>query len=706
MLISILPLFQDYLRVWARELEMPILSVDYSLAPEQPFPRALEETFYAYAWALKYPEKLGWTGERICFAGDSAGGNLVLTTALRAVSFQIRVPDGIMAAYPTTMVQYEPSPARLMSMIDPLLPVGILTRVLAAYSGIADKFSSALATPIFCNPAKYETWEVVETAEVVEESSSLPTNEIAECNGHSPNEKCSCNHVELTANQNLSAQSMFFAQQNRCGTEVNAISVNSRCSSIDTITDDEFVVYDLDGTQTSMKLKQTDGSNCDNKIESALPRYSIQSSSTNMSILPDQCSKDHALNCAEAVGNKVLDMASGKDLNQVSVVESEDTNSSKEQHPKLKNTDQRFFGSFEEMMATLNSNITVQENCDDSATATKDLYAVCQELLHEDSGRLSVDMKSTICKSIEDMDELGDQAPIESFVCEEQQAFNTEPKNEEIDIRNKRRKINQKQPSLSGANSSWIHGDTDIERGREPVNSDIGLERGSEVVCNDKDIERESKAVPSDTDKERSHESVQRDQMGEGDNSKPRTHSNIETYITNTPAHTDMLNSKKRTLSLDLPVSFHPGQKSQISKSPDKMLLSTSDFSPKLSPGAGKCTPKLYSVQRKIAQSPIHLFRKLPIVKNYFMSPLLAPDEFLMGLPEVHLAACHFDPLLDDSVMFARKLQSLGRPVTLKVYDYLPHGFLSFGHASKEASLASNGCLDMIKQVLIKLERF
>lgn len=73
----------------------------------------------------------GWTGERVCFAGDSAGGNLVLSTALRAVSYQIKVPDGIMAAYTPTLVQYTPSPARLMSMIDPLLPVGILTRCLA-----------------------------------------------------------------------------------------------------------------------------------------------------------------------------------------------------------------------------------------------------------------------------------------------------------------------------------------------------------------------------------------------------------------------------------------------------------------------------------------------------------------------------------------------------------------------------------------------
>lgn len=50
---------QVYLRQWAKDLDVPILSIDYSLAPEYPFPRALEECFYAYAWALNNADKLG-----------------------------------------------------------------------------------------------------------------------------------------------------------------------------------------------------------------------------------------------------------------------------------------------------------------------------------------------------------------------------------------------------------------------------------------------------------------------------------------------------------------------------------------------------------------------------------------------------------------------------------------------------------------------
>lgn len=54
---------ESYLRGWAKALNVPILSIDYSLAPEAPYPRALEEVLYAYGWVLKNYELLGSTGE-------------------------------------------------------------------------------------------------------------------------------------------------------------------------------------------------------------------------------------------------------------------------------------------------------------------------------------------------------------------------------------------------------------------------------------------------------------------------------------------------------------------------------------------------------------------------------------------------------------------------------------------------------------------
>ncbi|KAL4657663.1 hormone-sensitive lipase-like [Arapaima gigas] len=126
---------EPYLKSWSQDLAVPILSVDYSLAPEAPFPRALEECFYAYCWALKNCHLLGWTGERVCLAGDSAGGNLCMTVSMRAASHGVRMPDGIVAAYPAILLTAYASPSRLLTLMDPLLPLSVLSRCLGAYAG-------------------------------------------------------------------------------------------------------------------------------------------------------------------------------------------------------------------------------------------------------------------------------------------------------------------------------------------------------------------------------------------------------------------------------------------------------------------------------------------------------------------------------------------------------------------------------------------
>uniref|UniRef100_A0A674BHY0 Lipase E, hormone sensitive type n=1 Tax=Salmo trutta TaxID=8032 RepID=A0A674BHY0_SALTR len=128
---------EPYLKSWSQDLGVPILSVDYSLAPEAPFPRALEDCFYAYCWAIKNHHLLGWTGENVCLAGDSAGGNLCITTSMRAASHGVRMPDGIVAAYPAFLLTAYASPSRLLTLFDPLLPLSVLSRCLSAYAGTA-----------------------------------------------------------------------------------------------------------------------------------------------------------------------------------------------------------------------------------------------------------------------------------------------------------------------------------------------------------------------------------------------------------------------------------------------------------------------------------------------------------------------------------------------------------------------------------------
>eukprot|EP01117_Protostelium_nocturnum_P014397 TRINITY_DN5475_c2_g2_i1.p1 TRINITY_DN5475_c2_g2~~TRINITY_DN5475_c2_g2_i1.p1 ORF type:complete len:871 (+),score=298.97 TRINITY_DN5475_c2_g2_i1:190-2802(+) len=122
-----------YLRQWARDTGVPIVSVNYRLAPDYPFPVALQECFYSYVWALENCTKLGSTAKKVIVVGDSAGGNFAAAVTIRAITERIRVPDSLIMCYPALYMLYVPSPSRILSIIDALLPQEALQNCFDAY---------------------------------------------------------------------------------------------------------------------------------------------------------------------------------------------------------------------------------------------------------------------------------------------------------------------------------------------------------------------------------------------------------------------------------------------------------------------------------------------------------------------------------------------------------------------------------------------
>jgi acetyl esterase len=68
-------------RMLCRYAGVQVLSVDYRLAPEHPFPAAVDDALAAFRWAAAHASELGADAERVAVGGDSAGGNLSAVTA-------------------------------------------------------------------------------------------------------------------------------------------------------------------------------------------------------------------------------------------------------------------------------------------------------------------------------------------------------------------------------------------------------------------------------------------------------------------------------------------------------------------------------------------------------------------------------------------------------------------------------------------------
>lgn len=139
-------------RVYARTLttklavstSMDVLCFDYRLAPENPYPAAVEDAMRAWDYLML----LGYGARDVVIAGDSAGGNMALSLVLRLKEQERLLPRGIVLMSPWTDLTSSGKTHKTKAELDPVLDAPYLERMITNYVEGQD-LKNPMISPIF-----------------------------------------------------------------------------------------------------------------------------------------------------------------------------------------------------------------------------------------------------------------------------------------------------------------------------------------------------------------------------------------------------------------------------------------------------------------------------------------------------------------------------------------------------------------------------
>ncbi|WP_309611229.1 alpha/beta hydrolase [Sphingomonas sp.] len=133
----------------AKAAGVPALIVEYRLAPENPFPAAIEDALAAYRWALSS----GVAARNIAFVGDSAGGGLAIASTLAARRDALPVPGAIFVMSPWLDLAATGASYDANAEVDLIVSRAIIHNLTPALLGPDGSIDDPIANPIRADPA-------------------------------------------------------------------------------------------------------------------------------------------------------------------------------------------------------------------------------------------------------------------------------------------------------------------------------------------------------------------------------------------------------------------------------------------------------------------------------------------------------------------------------------------------------------------------
>lgn len=120
-------------RTLCHDVDAVVVAVDYRLAPEHPFPAAVDDVACTLRWVAAHAHALGADPSRIALAGDSAGAQLAAAAALRSAG--AIAPRALGLIYPVAQHYSEPSPSMAENGEGKFLTHGVMQWFIDCYLG-------------------------------------------------------------------------------------------------------------------------------------------------------------------------------------------------------------------------------------------------------------------------------------------------------------------------------------------------------------------------------------------------------------------------------------------------------------------------------------------------------------------------------------------------------------------------------------------
>jgi len=138
-----------------------VVSIDYRLAPENPYPAALDDCVAAFRWVRENATSLGGDPARVSLGGDSAGGNLAAAVTLRLLAEGHEPPSSVLMICPSTDLAMETESIRTFAPDDPIIDTPFMEFCRASYAPNPDQWSDPFLSPLHADLSAFSPTCVV-----------------------------------------------------------------------------------------------------------------------------------------------------------------------------------------------------------------------------------------------------------------------------------------------------------------------------------------------------------------------------------------------------------------------------------------------------------------------------------------------------------------------------------------------------------------